>query len=122
MKKFLLLFLVVFPLTQCDDDDSSRTCSTYATVRNLTGFDGCDYVFELEDGSRVIPLRLIRCGTVSPEGRTSETETDPLLAFEFVAGKRVRISYEVTDNMSACMVGPVVRITCLTEISAPTED
>lgn len=122
MKKILVLIFVAFTFTQCDDDNNG-TCSTYATVKDLTGFDGCGFVFELEDGTRLEPLRLLRCGTGSPDAfARSKQDKDPLLDFEFVEGKSVRISYEKTNTLSACMVGPIVRITCITEVMRSTED
>jgi hypothetical protein len=118
MKKILVLIFVAFTFTQCDDDNNG-TCSTFATVKDLTGFDGCGFVFELEDGTRLEPLRIFICGT-PPLPETSQE--DPLIGFEFVDEKRVRISYEVTENLSACMVGPVVKITCIQEMPTSTED
>jgi hypothetical protein len=122
MKKILVLIFVAFTSTQCDDDNNG-TCSTYATVKDLTGFDGCGFVFELEDGTRLEPLRFLRCGTGSPDSSAlKKQDEDPLLGFEFIDEKRVRISYEVTENLSACIVGPVVKITCIQEMPISTED
>ncbi len=119
MKRILLLLFIVFTISQCNDDDTN-TCSTYATIKDLTGLDGCGYVFELEDGSRLEPVRqLLFCGTPPLPKEITE---DPLYGFEFVNGKRVRISYEETGSASICMAGPVVKITCIQEVVAPTED
>ena len=82
-----------------------------------TGLDGCGWVFELEDGTRLEPLQQIpRCGF----GETDEeTSVDPLADFEFVDGKRVFINYEINENMgSYCMVGPIVNITCIREAAS----
>jgi hypothetical protein len=95
----------------CSNNDIDPSCSTRATVRNLTGFDGCGFVFELEDGTRLEPVRVFYCGT---EPFAPPTD-DPLYNFEFVDGKKVRINYELANAGSICMVGPSVKITCLTE-------
>jgi hypothetical protein len=117
MKKLLYILLIVAGFTQCDDDDTQ--CSIQATVKDLTGLDGCGFVFELEDGSRIEPVRPnLFCGT--PPIPKAITE-DPLYGFEFVNGKRVKISYEETGGPGICMVGPIVKITCIEEIGA-TED
>lgn len=70
----------------------------------------------LQDGTYLEPVHYIRCGT--PPIPREELE-DPLYNFEFVDGKRVLIDYEVPNaTASICMVGPIVRITCLSEIEA----
>lgn len=119
MKRLSFLLLAGFLFTQCDDIQQS-SCTTYATVRDLTGLDGCGFVFELEDGSRIEPVRTVMfCGTPPLPKEITE---DPLYNFEFANGKRVKISYEETESLSICMVGPVVKITCIEEVKAPTED
>lgn len=117
MKKLLILFVVGFVFMQCDDDHKS--CSTFATVRDLTGLDGCGFVFELENGTRLEPVRILLCGTPP---LPKEVLEDPLYDFEFVDGKQVKIAYEKTDGISACMVGPTVKITCIEEIVGTSED
>lgn len=98
---------------QCDDAYNS-SCSTYATVRDLTGLDGCGFVFELEDGSRIEPIRqVLFCGTPPLPKEITE---DPLYGFEFVEGKVVKISYKETKRASICMVGSMVEIICITEV------
>ena len=98
-------------LVGCSPDGTDPRCSTRATVRDLTGFDGCGFVFELEDGTRLEPVRNMYCGT---EPFTPPVD-DPLYNFEFVDGKKVTIAYELVNAPSICMVGPSVKITCLTE-------
>lgn len=116
MKKVLLIAFLSLLLMQCDTE-TGNTCSTLATVRNLTGLDGCGWVFELEDGTRLEPYwQWGWCGTPPlPQGVTE----DPLYNFEYVEGKKVLINYEeVNDVASICMVGPIVKITCLTEVGS----
>jgi hypothetical protein len=113
MKKAALFILLAFNLFQCDND-SSKDCSTPATIRDLTGLDGCGWVFELGDGTRLEP--------VWDQGFCGFQETgeqDSINDFEFVDGKPVLINYEIVDNaVSICMVGPAVKITCISEAGA----
>lgn len=122
-KKSLLPIAVVSLLTiACSEDPQSpeSQCSTPATVRDFTGTDGCGFVFELNDGTYLEPVRIFECGTPPiPE----EQLNDPLKDFEFVDGKKVNIDYhEETTFGSVCMIGKLVRITCISEPSLPTED
>lgn len=112
----ILISLSVGFFWNCEDDKIlNATCDTgeIATVRDLTGLDGCGFVFELNDGTRLEPMRLMFCGTPPlPE----EVTEDPLYDFQFVDGKQVRIGYEeIQDVASICMVGKIVRITCIEE-------
>lgn len=118
MKSLLLLFLIGLSIVACDEEkfDSSVPCTdgVEATVRDLAGLDGCGFVFELEDGTKLEPLRLFYCGTPPLPKEVTE---DPLYQFEFVDGKKVVIGYETQNDIgSYCMVGPVVKITCLEEV------
>ena len=75
--------------------DQYGTCVTPATVRDLTGLDGCGMVLELAGGKRLGPV-------------------GPLwVAFASTPGQRVFISYEPFDGASACMAGKLVTITCI---------
>jgi hypothetical protein len=116
----ILLLLVTFAFMTCSEDSDlplqETECSTPATIKNLTGLDGCGFVFELEDGKRLEPLRIFYCGTPPfPENMPA----DPLYNFELIDGKKVLISYDVVENYaSTCMTGPVVKITCMQEAPA----
>lgn len=115
MKRLCLLLLIAFIFTQCNDD-TKPSCSTKAIIRDLSGLDGCGYVLELEDGTRLEPVwPSLFCGTPPLPKEITE---DPLYNFEFVDGKRVIISYEEVGNMSICMVGTTVKITCIREDSS----
>lgn len=115
MKFYLFVFAIVF-FCNCSTEQVKKTgCTTEATVRDLTGLDGCGFVFELNNGVRLEPLRLMYCGTPP---LPKEVTDDPLFDFQFVDGKKVKIQFEETKAGSFCMVGPVVIITCLTELDA----
>lgn len=113
MKKLIAIIFLVGIFAQCDTVVCSLECQVPATVRDLTGLDGCGFVFELEDGSRLIPWGSIGyCGTGPlPE----EVTNNPLYNFEFVDGKEVLIGYVPVEGSTICMSGELVEITCLTE-------
>ena len=122
--KRLIVILSLFSTSvfwSCEDNKiSSVSCKTgvLATVKDLTGLDGCGFVFELKDGSRLEPKRMFFCGTLPLPKEVTE---DPLYNFTFVDGKQVRIGYEeITDAASICMVGKIVKITCIDETN-PSE-
>lgn len=121
MKKLisLALLIIVFSCNQDNVEPDHGNCGVEATVRDLTGLDGCGFVFELHDGTRLEPIRLFYCGTPPLPKEVTE---DPLLNFQFVDGKKVRIGYEeVNAYTSICMVGKMVKITCLEEVEEAFE-
>jgi hypothetical protein len=120
MNKLLVILFISAISVSCDESDSGGLCpgAVSATVRNLTGLDGCGFVFVLKDGTKLEPLLLAYCGTPP---LSEEITEDPLFDFEWVDGKKVFITYEVTKAGSYCMVGPVVKITCLSETGASQE-
>jgi hypothetical protein len=116
---FCSIFLLVSISCKKDGDiTKTSNCSTAATVRDLTGLDGCGFVFELEDGTRLEPLRIGYCGTPP---LPKEITNDPLYNFVFANGKKVKIEYEKMESVSICMVGPTVKITCITEVETSNE-
>lgn len=113
-----LLFLsATITFWSCEEEPMSTSCdnAVLATVKDLTGLDGCGFVFELTDGTKLEPQMLGYCGTPPLPKEVTE---NPLYNFQFIDGKQVRIGFEeVTDAMSICMVGKVVKITCIEEIN-----
>jgi hypothetical protein len=125
MKKLLSVFTLagLLYLTACDNNPASNNCNpgTLATVKDLTGLGGCGYVFELEDGTYLEPVRspLGFCGTPPIPKEITE---DPLYNFELIPGMKVRIGYEeATDMASICMAGKMVRIKCIEAVSVTIE-
>jgi hypothetical protein len=114
MKKLIALCLVALLFYGCQETCiEQKECSVPATVRDLTGLDGCGWVFELSDGKRLEPERVVFfCGTPPLPKEVTE---DPLYNFEWADGKTVYISYLELDAGSICMVGPVVKITCISD-------
>jgi hypothetical protein len=115
MKVDTLLFAILIVTFSCKKEEVKivSNCNNFATVRDLTGLDGCGFVFELEDGTRLEPIRIYDCGTPPLPKEVTE---DPLFNFVFTDGKKVKIGYKELPSMSICMVGPTVKITCLEEI------
>ncbi|MGE0770417.1 MAG: hypothetical protein AB7K37_01810 [Cyclobacteriaceae bacterium] len=112
MIKGLGFVLLLVGLFQCEGNKKqpceSSACAVTATVVDLTGLDGCGLVFELEDGSRKIPEYRTYVQPPKPE-------EDPLYYFDLKAGQRVRISYEESLALSACMAGSIIFVTCITD-------
>lgn len=118
MKNIAVLILML-GLYGCSEDIPSPgkipdSCSTLATVRDLSGLDGCGFVFELSDGTRLEPAIVFYCGTPP---LPKEVTLNPLYDFDLVDGKRVRISYTPAAAGSVCMAGTPVTITCISEVT-----
>lgn len=115
---FLGAIMLIVLAFSCSPEDEliKEGCTAEATVRDLSGLDGCGYVFELNDGTRLIAMwEFGWCGTPP---LPPEVTDDPLYNFEFVDGKKVLIGYEGrSDWATACMAGHPVKITCLQEIT-----
>ena len=109
-----IVALVLVGLWGCESEaiETDKSCAYNATVEDLSGLDGCGYLFKLENGDYLEPVwRWGFCGTPPlPEGATE----DPLWDFQFEDGKKVRLGFEQTnDYASSCMKGKMVIITCL---------
>ena len=124
--KLLPIFLIAFSsflLLNCDEEQWLRTTcedGVLATVRDLRGLDGCGFVFELANGTKLEPQMLGYCGTPPLPKEITE---NPLYDFEWVDGKLVRINYEeIPDAASICMVGKIGKITCIEEVLSITEE
>jgi hypothetical protein len=119
MKTFTSTLVFVFAalLFACTEEEVTKNCGTQATVRDLTGLDGCWYVFELNDGTRLIPVwDMGYCGTPPLPKEVTE---DPLYNFQFTDGKKVSIGYELRpDVATGCMAGKSAKITCLEELDS----
>jgi hypothetical protein len=77
---------------------------------DLTGLDGCSFVLELEDGTRL-----------EPSGYNPDGDLNAIPSIEWVDGKKVYIDYvPVTEWMSICMAGQMVMITCISEVKTST--
>jgi hypothetical protein len=118
---FLLLIAsmcLLASLTSCrKDTDPVKNCGTPATIRDLSGLDGCGFVLELENGERLEPVTFFRCGN-DPNLFSNNSSN-----FTWKDGLRVTIGYrELKDRGSICMVGKMVEITCIEVISTSKPD
>lgn len=109
--KFLAFIVLAATTTWCSTTETivcfPMECATVATVRDLSGLDGCGFVFELEDGTRLEPERRVY---VQPPNAGE----DPLYYYELKANEVVQISYQPSPDLSsACMAGDMVFITCI---------
>ena len=122
VSRILFVLLVSSSIISCkndEDDDFTVPCGVPATVKNLSGLDGCGFVFELEDGTRLEPVRIGYCYTPP---FPKEQIQDPLIGFEFVDGKKVFIDYSVIQGNSVCMAGPMARINCISDFGKSGPD
>jgi len=91
-----------------DDPTDTTGCGTTATVKDLTGLDGCGYVLELENGKKLEPL-------------LDSAAAEPSIAGVALRnGMRVTIAYrELNDRASICMAGKAVEVTCFRQADSP---
>lgn len=117
MKKYFAVLIIALMMFQCVDDYIEGTCSTPATIKDLSGLDGCGYVLELEDGTYLQPyMPVLYCGTPPLPKEVTE---DPLFNFRFEDGKKVFISYSILKgHFNTCMAGSLAKITCIREANA----
>lgn len=106
--KWIYGFLAVmcFARFECHDEECIRGCAQSATVKDLTGLDGCGFVLELADGSRLVPQKLTYIQAPDPE-------QDPGFYFNFVDGQKVWFDFKAADGVDACMAGQLVFLTCI---------
>lgn len=111
----IILFLVLIGAS-CDKKDTSVVpgCSQEATVKDLRSLDGCEFVLELNDGTRLIPERRVYI-------QAPRQEDDPIYYFQMKDGEKVTISYRTTQLLGTCMAGEIVFITCITSLQATGE-
>ncbi len=116
---FLLALMTLSTLTSCTREEASpkeNSCGTLATVKDLSGLDGCGFVLVLDNGEQLdLALYPNWCGT--PPGS--------LTSINGIALKddmRVNVAYEEQkDRASICMAGKVVKVTCISE-AKPNEE
>ena len=97
MKKLIILFIFIsFSLFSCYKESPCENSVT-ATLKNLTGLDGCGWVLVLKDGSKLEPVNLQQFSITLKDG------------------KDVNVSFHEVEGASICMVGKIVEIDCLSE-------
>lgn len=93
--KGLLLITIIF--IGCQDDEPKQGCSNGILV-NATGFDGCGWLIELHDGTRLEPVNLDDFDIALDDAHA--------ICVEYV---------ERTDLGSICMTGTIVELTSIVE-------
>ncbi|MBN2609975.1 MAG: PKD domain-containing protein [Bacteroidales bacterium] len=92
----------VLPSVTVDCIELQHGCEHTGTVKDYTGLDGCGYLIELDNGTRLEPILI---------------DT----SFIFRDNQRVKVSYvERYDLASICMAGTIAEITCIEEIGQDT--
>ena len=84
-----------------NEEKHSELCpnAVEATLKDLTGLDGCSWVLELDNGKRLEPSNLQKFDNIKLED-----------------GKRVFVEYKTIHNAaSICMVGTIIEIICISE-------
>jgi hypothetical protein len=110
MRYLLAIIATTAFMANCADPQADpRSCSVKATVVDLRSLDGCDFAFELEDGTRLLPER--RTYVQAPS-----KESDPVYHYQFTNGTRVKIGFEESPAFGACMAGQIVFVTCITNV------
>ena len=95
MRRFFLIAVLFLSVT-CEDEEEPL-CNIKATLEDYSDLDGSGFVIMLEDS------------TILEIGDYDE-EPD----FSFRDGMTVNITYEEMKGIAtACMVGTIVRITCM---------
>ena len=116
MKGIGLILVIVLIGASCQKKESGvdPACSQEAVVKDLTGLDGCGFVFELQDGTRLIPEQRVYV-------QAPDLQDDPIYHFEMKDGEKVKISYRDSELLGACMAGEIVFITCITSLETDGE-
>ncbi len=116
MKGIVFLLPILLAGIACDKKEEciSASCLQEATVKDLRSLDGCDFVFELSDGTRLIPERKTYI-------QAPKKADDPIYYFQLKDGEKVKISYRNTQLLGACMAGDIVFITCITLVETTGE-
>ncbi len=92
----------MFPSIIINCVEMENECNLTGTVKDYTGLDGCGYLIELDNGTRLEPVIVHD-------------------SIKFYDNQRVKLSYiERKDMASICMAGIMAEITCIKEIKPDT--
>jgi hypothetical protein len=108
----LISLLLLGFVTSCQKKTEATPdeCRTLGTIKDFTGLDGCGWMLVLDNGEKLNPLMMLRCGT-------PPVAEEPIDKIKWADGKRVRFDYkERKDLAGTCMAGKTVEITCISEI------
>ena len=110
MKLKIIFLFSIANLFACGQNKSLQAtnpdgCDTQAKVLDYTGLDGCRFLLELKDGTRLIPVELADKN------------------FLFSEGQIVQIKYSLLkDVVTACLTAALpVSVTCIKEVKPGTK-
>ena len=91
----VLVFGIMLLISVACEHDNEKQCADAETgiLKNLTGLDGCGWIIQLADSTRLEPINLNEFDI--------ELKEDKVVCFRY---------HERPDMGSYCMVGPVVEI------------
>lgn len=100
-KLFPFIFAIVF-LSSCLSMDPKliNICDQKGTVVDHTGLDGCKWIIEQEDGSKLIPIAADQ------------------QKYNWKDGTQINFGFENENEINTCMAGQTIHLTCLKEVTA----
>ncbi|HMP98520.1 MAG TPA: hypothetical protein PKC24_01985 [Cyclobacteriaceae bacterium] len=112
MKLRALIFICfVWLSSSCEllsTEAQDAACIIPATVRDITGLDGCSFILELNNGERLVPLM-----ESSPAASGSLSLKVNGNYFTLIEGQKVLINYVEEYRPNICMAGQSVIISCI---------
>ncbi|MBD3637306.1 MAG: hypothetical protein HUJ25_08145 [Crocinitomicaceae bacterium] len=101
MKKLFVIGVMATALvsvTACNKNNGCPNNSEKAKIRDFTDSDSCNYVIQLEDGTKLEPNNISEYQNVNLE-----------------EGQLVWVKYKEASGASTCGMGDIVTIKCLSE-------
>jgi len=104
MKLFLikmLAFVLILAIVGCDTTkktSANSDCQTVGTVKDFTGLDGCKMLILLDDGTKLLPGRIIDANFKLKDGQR--------IAFDYQEDKEFGMTICMAEDM-------IIEITCI---------
>lgn len=99
MKIGMLTSLCIMLTMSCNNSTPKGIFSTKGVIKDFSGLDGCQWVIELSDNSRFIPVKWHNENYLPQNNQ------------------KIRFSYRKEPVMNTCMAGETVEIISLTEVN-----
>jgi len=111
---FLISSLLLFNSCELIQSEAlDAECIIPATIRDITGLDGCSFVLELNSGERLIPLMQ----TSSSQAQHITIKVNGTY-HSFSEGQKVLINYVEENRPNICMAGQSVIISCIKQLES----
>ena len=92
--RFTVTLIFLYSLASCKVTDKLTTCSTKASIVDLSNLDGCGLVLQLQDDTRLLAVNIID--------------------YDLTPEQKVFIDFKPSDQMSTCMATTkIVELTCV---------